>query len=215
MNRLSREQVEQWLATAPPKASVYLVGAGGCGMSGLAHLLLDLDLAVQGSDLRDHAGLRLLRERGAVLHEGHALEQLRAPGQTWVYSSAIRMDNPELALAQQLGIPLVRRAVLGSSGASTPGGLCGGHAWEDHYHGVAGLRAGTIEGSGRFAVGAGVPQLGRSACAGADASAWFSVRRMKAMGPYVSFIPNRPSCSISMRSTWIISPTSRRCAMSL
>ena len=78
MNRLSREQVEQWLATAPPKASVYLVGAGGCGMSGLAHLLLDLDLAVQGSDLRDHAGLRLLRERGAVLHEGHAPEQLRA-----------------------------------------------------------------------------------------------------------------------------------------
>ena len=43
----------------------------------------------------------------------------------------------------------------------------------------------------------------------------FRWRRMKAMGPYVSFIPNRPSCSISMRSTWIISPTSRRCAMSL
>ena len=113
MNRLSREQVEQWLATAPPKASVYLVGAGGCGMSGLAHLLLDLDLAVQGSDLRDHAGLRLLRERGAVLHEGHAPEQLRAAQPDLVvYSSAIRMDNPELALAQQLGIPLVRRAVL-------------------------------------------------------------------------------------------------------
>ena len=113
MNRLSREQVEQWLAAVPPKASVCLVGAGGCGMSGLAHLLLDLDLTVQGSDLRDHAGLRLLRERGAVLHEGHASEQLRAAQPDLVvYSSAIRMDNPELALAQQLGIPLVRRAVL-------------------------------------------------------------------------------------------------------
>ena len=58
MNRLSREQVAQWLADAQPSASVYLVGAGGSGMSGLAHLLLDLGLAVQGSDLRDHAGLR-------------------------------------------------------------------------------------------------------------------------------------------------------------
>ena len=113
MNRLSREQVEQWLADAQPSASVYLVGAGGCGMSGLAHLLLDLGLAVQGSDLRDHAGLRLLCERGAVVHEGHAPEQLRAAQPDLVvYSSAIRMDNPELALAQQLGIPLVRRAVL-------------------------------------------------------------------------------------------------------
>ena len=141
MNRLSREQVEQWLADAQPGASVYLVGAGGCGMSGLAHLLLDLGLAVQGSDLRDHAGLRLLCERGAVVHEGHAPEQLRAAQPDLVvYSSAIRMDNPELALAQQLVFSGTPRGVVGSIGASTPGGLCGGHAWQDHHDCIAGLR---------------------------------------------------------------------------
>ena len=193
MNRLSREQVEQWLVAAPPNASVYLVGAGGCGMSGLAHLLLDLDLAVQGSDLRDHAGLRLLRERGAVLHEGHAPEQLRAAQPDLVvYSSAIRMDNPELALAQQLGIPLVRRAVLLAALAHQRRAVC-----------VAGMHGKTtttallayaleqLEAPAGFAVGAGVPQLGRSARMGADASAWFSVEADESDGTLREFHPEQ------------------------
>ena len=193
MNRLSREQVEQWLATVQPNASVYLVGAGGCGMSGLAHLLLDLGLAVQGSDLRDHAGLRLLRERGAVLHEGHAPEQLRAAQPDLVvYSSAIRMDNPELALAQQLGIPLVRRAVLLAALAHQRRAVC-----------VAGMHGKTtttallayaleqLEAPAGFAVGAGVPQLGRSARMGADASAWFSVEADESDGTLREFHPEQ------------------------
>ena len=172
-------------------------------MSGLAHLLLDLDLAVQGSDLRDQAGLRLLRERGAVLHEGHAPEQLRAAQPDLVvYSSAIRMDNPELALAQQLGIPLVRRAVLLSAQAQQRPAVCvAGKHGKTTTTALLAYALEQLKAPAGFAVGAGVPQLGRSARMGADASAWFSVEADESDGTFVSFIPNRPSCSISMRST--------------
>ena len=82
-------------------------------MSGLAHLLLDLGCRVIGSDLQINAEIHQLRERGATVFEGHAPKQLRDVAPMLVaYSSAVRRDNPELALAEQLEIPVVRRAAL-------------------------------------------------------------------------------------------------------
>lgn len=193
MNRLTCEQVEEWLAAARPTSTVYLVGAGGCGMSGLAHLLLDHGWSVVGSDLREHSGMRQLRERGAVLHAGHAPEQLRAAKPDLVvYSSAIRMDNPELALAQQMGIPLVRRAVLLAALAHQRRAVC-----------VAGMHGKTtttallayaleqLDAPVGFAVGAGVPQLGRSARMEADAHAWFAVEADESDGTLREFHPEQ------------------------
>ena len=51
MKRLDRKGMAQWLTGAQEGTSVYLVGVAGCGMSGLAHLLLDAGFAVYGSDL--------------------------------------------------------------------------------------------------------------------------------------------------------------------
>ena len=101
MKRLNREEMAQWLTEATPGAPVYLVGIGGCRMSGLAHLLLDAGFAVHGSDLQENVEVRQLRERGAEIFIGHAPEQLinARPGLV-VYSSAIRTDNPELAAAE-------------------------------------------------------------------------------------------------------------------
>ena len=82
-------------------------------MSGLAHLLLDLGFTVFGSDLQTNSAIRQLRERGALTFEGHAPEQMQSVRPTLiVYSSAIRLDNPEMTLAEQQEIPIVRRAVL-------------------------------------------------------------------------------------------------------
>ena len=110
---LNSTQLGQLLETASPGSTVYLVGIGGCGVSGLAHLLLDLGFRVVGSDLAANEETRQLAERGATIHLGHHAEQLAAAHPILVaYSSAIRLDNPELKAAEQMQIPLARRALL-------------------------------------------------------------------------------------------------------
>ena len=59
------------LAAGAPKVRVYLIGAGGCGMSGLGHLLLDGGHSVCGSDLLWNEELRQLSARGAEIHVGN------------------------------------------------------------------------------------------------------------------------------------------------
>ena len=72
MARLNGADIDEWLANAADGAAVYLVGIGGCGMSGLAHLLLDLGFTVYGSDLQTNSEIRRLCARGARTFEGHA-----------------------------------------------------------------------------------------------------------------------------------------------
>src|SRR5947208_12014733 len=97
MSSVAPETIDALLAAGAPKLSVYLIGAGGCGMSGLGHLLLDLGHAVHGSDLVWSEELRQLAARGAQVHVGHRSEQLsNAQPVLVVFSPAIRVDNPEL-----------------------------------------------------------------------------------------------------------------------
>ncbi|MBI3414533.1 MAG: UDP-N-acetylmuramate--L-alanine ligase [Verrucomicrobia bacterium] len=125
MNCLSPNEVSSLLATAATPARVYLVGAGGCGMSGLGHLLLDLGHRVAGSDLVINEEARQLRARGAIIHEGHAAENLRVAKPIFVvYSSAVRRDNPELQAAEELKIPIVRRATLLAALLARQRGIC-------------------------------------------------------------------------------------------
>src|SRR5262245_60557104 len=110
---LNSQQIAALLESTPPGSKVYLVGAGGCGMSGLAHLLLDRGWQVAGSDLVIHREVTELRTRGARIEQGHDAERLAAERPALVvYSSAIRQDNPELQMAERLRLPIARRAVL-------------------------------------------------------------------------------------------------------
>ncbi len=165
MTQLTPEQVNELLAAAGPNATVYLIGAGGCGMSGLGHLLLDLGHRVAGSDLVANEEVRQLIARGATIHNGHQAAQLSgAQPDLVVYSSAIRRDNPEVQAAQELQIPLVRRAVLLAALLHRQRGIC-----------VAGMHGKTtttallayalehLAANPSYAVGALVPQLRRHA----------------------------------------------------
>jgi UDP-N-acetylmuramate--alanine ligase len=87
---------------------LHLIGIGGAGMSGIARLLLVRGVEVTGSDLKESAGLGVLRERGARVSVGHRAEQLGAPDAV-VVSSAIPPSNPELRAAAQAGIPVLMR----------------------------------------------------------------------------------------------------------
>ncbi|MFI6345871.1 UDP-N-acetylmuramate--L-alanine ligase [Streptomyces sp. NPDC050560] len=88
----------------------HFLGIGGAGMSGIAKILAQRGAAVSGSDARESATVAALRELGVTVHIGHAAAHLADDATCVVVSSAIRADNPELARAAELGIPVVHRS---------------------------------------------------------------------------------------------------------
>ncbi|MET7730605.1 UDP-N-acetylmuramate--L-alanine ligase [Streptomyces sp. NPDC005402] len=88
----------------------HFIGIGGAGMSGIAKILAQRGAKVAGSDAKESATADALRALGATVHIGHAAEHLASDATCVVVSSAIRADNPELARAAELGIPVVHRS---------------------------------------------------------------------------------------------------------
>lgn len=88
----------------------HFIGIGGAGMSGIAKILAQRGAVVAGSDAKESATAEALRALGATVHIGHAAEHLADDASCVVVSSAIRQDNPELARAAELGIPVVHRS---------------------------------------------------------------------------------------------------------
>ncbi len=88
----------------------HFIGIGGAGMSGIAKILAQRGAGVAGSDAKESATAEALRALGATVHIGHAAEHLADDATCVVVSSAIRADNPELARAAELGIPVVHRS---------------------------------------------------------------------------------------------------------
>ncbi|CAM5386656.1 UDP-N-acetylmuramate--L-alanine ligase OS=Streptomyces alboniger OX=132473 GN=murC PE=3 SV=1 [Streptomyces alboniger] len=88
----------------------HFIGIGGAGMSGIAKILAQRGARVAGSDAKETETAQALRALGATVHIGHAADHLADDATCVVVSSAIRADNPELARAAELGIPVVHRA---------------------------------------------------------------------------------------------------------
>src|SRR3546814_15475628 len=84
---------------------VHFVGIGGVGMSGIAEVLCTLGYEVSGSDNADNAVTRRLASLGATIHRGHGAGNVHG-ADCVVASSAIKRDNPELAEAHALRIPV-------------------------------------------------------------------------------------------------------------
>ncbi|HLH44524.1 MAG TPA: Mur ligase domain-containing protein, partial [Bryobacteraceae bacterium] len=91
--------------------SVYFVGIGGIGMSGLAEVLLEMGYRVSGSDLRRTPITERLGKRGAKVYQGHAASHL-GDAKALVVSSAVGADNPEVQEARRRGIPVIPRGEL-------------------------------------------------------------------------------------------------------
>ncbi|MEE1756548.1 UDP-N-acetylmuramate--L-alanine ligase [Streptomyces sp. SP18CS02] len=88
----------------------HFIGIGGAGMSGIARILAQRGAKVAGSDARESETAASLRALGATVHIGHSAAHLADDATSVVVSSAIRADNPELARAAELGIPVVHRS---------------------------------------------------------------------------------------------------------
>jgi len=87
----------------------HLVGIGGIGMSGIAHLLLSCGKAVSGSDLKESKIVRDLRTLGARIFLGHAASNVQE-ADVVIYSSAVKEDNPEIIEAKRKGLTIIKRA---------------------------------------------------------------------------------------------------------
>jgi len=90
---------------------LHLVGVGGAGMAGLAHVLMDLGCLVSGSDSQRGPAMASLEKAGCRVFHGHAAEQVGAADLV-VFSAAVPLQNVELKAARQRGIPLVGRAEM-------------------------------------------------------------------------------------------------------
>jgi UDP-N-acetylmuramate--alanine ligase len=90
---------------------LHFIGIGGIGMSGIAEVLLNLGYQISGSDLKLSATTERLGGLGAKIYEGHTASNIGA-ARAVVFSSAIDPQNPELAEARRLKIPLIARGEL-------------------------------------------------------------------------------------------------------
>ena len=92
-----------------PGRRVHLAGIGGVSMSPLAEVLHGMGLQVQGSDQSDSAAVERLRQLGIAVHVGHQASDIDG-AEFVVRTAAIHDDNPEIAAARTLGIPVFERA---------------------------------------------------------------------------------------------------------
>lgn len=80
-------------------------------MSGIAEVLLNLGFTVTGSDKQLSDVTNRLERHGAVIYEEHSSDQVLG-ADVVVFSSAVTMDNVEVKAAQDLKIPIIRRAEM-------------------------------------------------------------------------------------------------------
>jgi UDP-N-acetylmuramate--alanine ligase len=90
---------------------IHFVGIGGIGMSGIAEVLLNLGYQISGSDLKASPVTERLATLGAVIFEGHTAANISG-ADVVVASSAISIDNPEVAEARRLHVPVIQRAEM-------------------------------------------------------------------------------------------------------
>jgi UDP-N-acetylmuramate--alanine ligase len=93
------------------KQHIHFIGIGGIGMSGIAEILLNLGMRVSGSDQRRSPITDRLAQMGALVHEGHAADNL-GDASVVVTSSAVSPTNPEVLEARMRKIPVIQRAEM-------------------------------------------------------------------------------------------------------
>lgn len=91
---------------------IHFIGIGGAGMSAIARVLHDTgDYQLTGSDLAPSETAARLEDLGVRISYGHRAENLGSADLV-VFSSAIKLTNPELVEARNRGIPIITRGEM-------------------------------------------------------------------------------------------------------
>lgn len=143
------------------QGSVYLIGIGGCGMSGLARMLRARGARVEGSDSVESPVTTSLIEEGFNVGFDQTTPWLPDECDAVIASAAVKPDHPQLLEAQRRGVPafsyaeslgslmqpMLGVAIAGTHGKSTTTAMLG------HVLAGAGLDPSVI-------VGANAPSFG-------------------------------------------------------
>ncbi|MCK9181516.1 MAG: UDP-N-acetylmuramate--L-alanine ligase [Fibrobacteraceae bacterium] len=90
---------------------LHFVGIGGAGMSGIAEVLHENGFIVSGSDMGEGPVIDYLKDLGLNIYSKHEAKNVEG-ADLLVYSSAVKMDNPEIVEAKARRIPVIRRAEM-------------------------------------------------------------------------------------------------------
>ncbi|HBS28599.1 MAG TPA: UDP-N-acetylmuramate--L-alanine ligase [Phycisphaerales bacterium] len=106
---------------------VYLVGIGGCGMSGLARMLRARGALVSGSDKESSDTTEALAREGVVVSLDQQTGRIPAGTQLVIASAAVPPAHPELLAAQHAGVEVLTYAqalglcMIGRTGVAVAG----------------------------------------------------------------------------------------------
>ena len=87
---------------------IHFMGIGGSGVSGLATAAKSMGYTVSGCDLKESSFLKMVRGQGIGCMIGHDASHIDS-ADILVRSSAVPLDNPEVAAALKKGIKVVTR----------------------------------------------------------------------------------------------------------
>lgn len=140
---------------------IHFVGIGGCGMAGLAKVLLDAGAIISGSDPAQTPRTLELAKSGATVSARQDGNLLDEKVDLVVRTAAVPSGNPEVVEARRLGIDVCKYAeLLGQVMAERLGvAIAGTHGKTT----TTSMLAHALLAAGRdpsFVVGATVPQLG-------------------------------------------------------
>jgi UDP-N-acetylmuramate--alanine ligase len=174
---------------------VHFIGIGGCGMSGLARILLDDRAIVTGSEPKPNPQTFQLSASGAKISRDQMGELLSRETDLVVRTAAVPDSNRELIAARAIGIPSIKYAdLLGQVMAERYGiAVAGTHGKSTTTAMIAYtmLRCGADP---SFVVGGTVPQLGGGSRSGTGdafvAEACEFDRSFHKLSPRVAIITN-------------------------
>ncbi len=112
LNKKWQENLFQPIPVMPVFSSVHLVGIGGSGMCGIAEILLSMGYTITGSDVKKTVVTDKLEKLGAKISIGHDSSNISESVGLVVYSSAIKVSNPEINEAINKKIPVIKRGKM-------------------------------------------------------------------------------------------------------
>ena len=109
MNNPSGKSITDYLK---PGMHAHLVGIGGVSMRPLGLVLRAQGLTISGSDMNASVSTDELIQKGITVHIGHKADNIQG-ADCIIRTAAAHNDNPEIAAARALGIPVFERAQAG------------------------------------------------------------------------------------------------------
>jgi len=103
---------------------IHFVGIGGIGMSAIAEVLYKKGYKISGSDKSRNEVTERLEKLGIKIFEGHSANNIQEGVDALVYTSAVLLDNPEIAEAIRRQIPVVKRSEMLAELMRNQYGIC-------------------------------------------------------------------------------------------